>query len=62
MVEYLGNNYPLYFNHLEDAALKAEDRRLVSAAHEYLAAIPKDRFHPEHSLRSLPESRLYRSL
>ena len=36
VVEYLGHDYPLYFETLDEAAWKAENEALVLAAHEYL--------------------------
>jgi|GEM_PF-539071 len=38
IVEYLGADYPLYFNTRREAARKAEDVTLIEAAHRYLAA------------------------
>lgn len=62
VVEYLGPEYPFYFNTLEEAAQKAEDDVCVRAAHEYLQALLKHPFTPEHFRSSLAESELYRSL
>ncbi len=47
VVEYLGEEYPFYFNTLEEAAEKAEDKDTVRAAHEYLANMPKEVFSQE---------------
>ena len=38
--EYLGDDYPLYFETLEEAARKAEDRSLILRTHEYLKHAP----------------------
>jgi hypothetical protein len=62
VVEYLGPEYPLYFDGLNDAARKADDRRRVLAAHRYLEAMPKDQFSAGYFRRSLAESALYRRL
>jgi len=62
VVEYLGREYPLYFNTLAQAGKKAEDSGCVYAAHEYLHAQPKHQFSAEYFRRSLAESDLYRSL
>jgi hypothetical protein len=40
VVEYLGEDYPLYFDTLEEAAAKAEDDELVLDAHRSLLANP----------------------
>jgi len=62
VIEYLGQEYPLYFTTLAQAGKKAEDSGCVRAAHEYLHALPKHQFSAEHFRRSLAESDLYRSL
>lgn len=38
VVEYLGDDYPLYFTTLDEAAAKAQDMALLDAAHRYLLA------------------------
>lgn len=62
VVEYLGPEYPLYFDTLAEAGKKAEDSTLIRAAHEYLRALPKHPFTAEHFRRSLAESDLYKAL
>jgi len=62
VVEYLGENYPLYFDSLDEAAAKADDDALVRAAHEYLARMPKDWLTQESFCRSLAQSELYQRL
>lgn len=41
VVEYLGEDYPLYFDSLEEAAQKAMDFKLVVRAHDYLKELPR---------------------
>ena len=36
--EYLGKDYPFYFNNLEEAAHKAQDIDLIKKTHEYLTS------------------------
>jgi hypothetical protein len=62
VVEYLGQEYPLYFTTLAQAGKKADDNGCVRAAHEYLHALPKQRFSAEYFRDSLADSDLYRSL
>lgn len=63
VVEYLGPDYPFYFDTLGEAAAKAEDEEAVAAAHEYLKALPiKRRLTREHFRQSFQESRVYRAL
>lgn len=62
VVEYLGEDYPLYFDSLEEAAKKADDFGCVAEAHEYLKALPKDAYSGKSFLKSIAESDLYRKL
>ena len=61
--EYLGDDYPLYFDTLEEAARKAEDPDLIEQAHVYLKALPiKAQFSQAAFLRSFASSRIYQNL
>ena len=60
IVEYLGEDYPLYFTSYEEAGAKAADANAVLAAHEYLAAMDKTRFTREFFLESILNSNVYR--
>jgi hypothetical protein len=63
VMEYLGPDYPLYFDDLDEAGAKAEDDRLVLAAHRYLMAHSvRARLSGRHFLKSIAESRIYRAL
>lgn len=62
LVELLGEDYPLFFSTLEEAAGKAEDLRLIRAAAEHLAALSKDPFTSAYFARSLANSAIYRGL
>ena len=59
--EYLGKEYPLYFETLEEVA-EAEDMDLLRETHEYLLRMPKQWLSGSYFRRSLMESDLYRSL
>jgi len=61
-VEYLGEEYPFFFENLGEAAAKAADPDLVLATHRYLAARDTSFLTGEHFCRTLAESALYRSL
>jgi hypothetical protein len=63
VIEYLGAEYPLYYNDLEEAAAKAQDARLALAAHQYLRdhAI-QQRVTRSAFLRSFVDSSVYRNL
>lgn len=60
--EYLGEDYPLYFASLDEAATKASDLDLVHAAHRYLATLDRSRLDGATFCRELAESELYRAL
>lgn len=62
VAEYLGENYPLYYNDLEEANRKIEDMDLVKYAHEYLKELPKEKFTMAFFLKSILKSEIYRSL
>lgn len=62
VIEYMGRDYPLYFQTLEDAARKAEDDQAVRAAHEYLRDMTKLSFSRDYFVQSLAASNLYTSL
>jgi hypothetical protein len=61
--EYLGKDYPFYFNTLEEAAEKAADQELIHAAHTYLVNHPfKSRFTGEYFAEHFHASEIYRKL
>jgi hypothetical protein len=63
VVEYLGPDYPLYFQTLAEAAGKAEDENLVLAAHQYLREESlRENLTGAYFLRSLVGSEIYRQL
>ena len=62
LVELLGEDYPLFFSTLEEAARKAEDPSLIAAAAKHLQAISKAPFTGEYFARSLADSAIYRGL
>lgn len=63
VIEYLGENYPLYFNDRNEAADKADDLGLIKKAHEYLRSyFFKDKLSLEYFVKSLSKSSIYKSL
>ncbi|MCC6263414.1 MAG: hypothetical protein IT169_07545 [Bryobacterales bacterium] len=62
VVEYLGPEYPLYFESLEEAAAKAENLAMIEKAHRYLAAMSKEELSAERFLRDFSSSTLYQEL
>ncbi len=63
VVEYLGEDYPFYYNDLEEAAEKAADDALIEATTRYLKSAPiKELLRPEMFLVQIQNSTIYRSL
>ncbi|MCX6267468.1 MAG: galactosyltransferase-related protein [Bacteroidetes bacterium] len=63
VVEYLGPEYPFYFNDLAEASIKLDDMALIMKTHLYLKELPvKKKLTPEYFIQSLVESPIYKSL
>jgi hypothetical protein len=63
VIEYLGRDYPFYFETIEEAAYKAENEALVIAAHEYLKVCPtREKLTREYFLQTFVESEIYQRL
>lgn len=63
VVEYLGDDYPLYFEDLDEAARKVEDVDLIVAANRYLMDAPiRTRLTGAHFVRSVVDSPIYQNL
>lgn len=62
VVEYLGEDYPFYFDSLEEASRKADDFELIEQTSRYLEQMPKDMFSQEAFLHSVIQSDVYQSL
>jgi hypothetical protein len=63
VIEYLGPEYPFYFNSLEEAGKKAGDMDLIKLTHEYLVDFDgKRKLHAEYFRESLINSHIYKSL
>jgi len=63
IVEYLGEDYPLYFSSLEEAARKAEDLDLIYQTHRYLIDHPiKEKLTGNYFFNSFVQSGIYKSL
>jgi len=62
LVELLGEDYPLFFSTLEEAANKAETIPLLEAAVTHLSQLPQHIFTPTHFIDSIVGSDIYSSL
>lgn len=60
--DYLPDDYPYYYDTLEEAAFKADDLRTVIRAHECLRDLPKRRFAIDSFVRAFVDSPTYRRL
>ena len=60
--EYLGPDYPLFFEDLQEASRMADSEECIEAGHLYLAQLPKERFTREHFFREFVSSSIYQSL
>jgi hypothetical protein len=60
VIEYLGKDYPFYYDSLEEAAGKAENFELVKETHEYLKDCEiRKKLSQEHFKKSFEESEVY---
>lgn len=63
VIEYLGNDYPLLYDTLDEAARKADDFALIKSAHQFLANHPtKQKLTGKYFLESVRSSEIYRKL
>lgn len=62
VIEYLGDDYPFYFDDLTEAARKLQNESLIKRAHEYLVGLDKTPYRIEYFRQSFVESDAYRSL
>lgn len=60
--EYLGRNYPLFYDTLDEATQLLYDRRNIKKAYKYLCRMSKEKFTVEFFINSLMRSDLYSSL
>ena len=61
--EYLGEDYPFYFNDRSEAAKKVDDLGLIKATHKYLQNHPiKEKLTLEYFVKSFAESKIYNLL
>ncbi|MBR8828228.1 MAG: glycosyltransferase family 2 protein [Gomphosphaeria aponina SAG 52.96 = DSM 107014] len=61
--EYLGEDYPFYFQSLEEAGKKADDLSLIEETYHYLKSHPlKEKLTGEYFLQSFVDSEIYQKL
>lgn len=63
VVEYLGSDYPFYFNNLEEASAKLHNLELIKQTHEYLCSWSgREKITSEYFMNVLRKGRIFRSL
>jgi len=62
VVQYLGDDYPFYYNSLETANKKIEDFALIKETHNYLKNMDKSRLDIHTFLKEFENSNIYQSL
>jgi hypothetical protein len=59
--EYLGRDYPLFFENLAQAEELLDDPERIEAAHRYLAGLPEQRFSAERFRQRFAASEIWRT-
>lgn len=63
VVEYLGEDYPLYFDSKSEAEDKIQDDGLIISSHNYLSQLQiREKFTAKYFRRAISKSRIYREL
>jgi Polysaccharide pyruvyl transferase len=62
VVEYLGEEYPMYYDTLEEASKMISDYQIVKRAHYYLKNLDKSKFTIKYFMHQLTASDLYKNL
>ena len=62
VVEYLGDDYPFYYNSLETANKKINDKKLIKDTHSYLKNMNKSRLNIRTFIKEFEASNIYKSL
>ncbi len=62
VVEYLGEDYPFYFETLYEAGQKIRDNDLIEDTYHYLTALDKSKLDPADFLEAFVESEIYKNL
>jgi len=60
--EYLGRDYPLFYQDLQEAENVIDDHHRIISGHEYLLRMDKSHLNIDRFLKDIAESSIYRSL
>lgn len=61
-IEYLGKEYPLFYNELKEAEEKIRDLDLIEKSHNYLLKLNKKSFTEDGFVKNFYESKIYQSI
>ena len=62
VVQYLGEDYPFYYNSMETANKKINDIELIKETHQYLKNMDKSKFHIDTFLDDFEKSEIYQEI
>jgi hypothetical protein len=62
VVEYLGKHYPLYYNSIEEAGIKANNMDLIKKAYNYLNSMDKSKLKIETFINGLRKTKLIQNI
>ena len=60
--EHLGQDYPLFYDNIEEASKKIEDKNVVILGHKYLCHIDTRPYEMENFAKTVSESEVYKCL
>ena len=62
VVEYLGEEYPLYYDEITEAESKIDDDNLILEGHEYLKQMDKSKLKFDNFINAIIESNIYKNI
>lgn len=61
-IEYLGINYPFFYQSLEEASFKLNDMNLIEKTHNYLTNMNKNSLSSDNFINSILNSKIYKNI
>jgi polysaccharide pyruvyl transferase WcaK-like protein len=62
IVEYLGKDYPLYYESYEEASAKLSNLKVIKQTHDYLQSLDKRKFTIENFMKDFTNNPIYNNL